>query len=88
MRKHNIGDKISLKGTLIRGVVYDYFEQEDTLYYVHTEKGDVVWFQSDVSELIWELVLQWSEFIYGEILREWKICLGVFLVGVLVGIII
>lgn len=88
MRKYNIGDKISLKGKLIRGVIYDLFEQADTLYYVHTDTGDDVWHESDTSELFERVIWQRVKVIANFVILNWKVCLGVFLAGVIIGVII
>lgn len=34
MRKFSVGQKVQIKGTLIRVRIVDYFEQSDTKYYV------------------------------------------------------
>ena len=88
MQKYNIGDRISLKGKLIRGVIYDLFEQADTLYYVHTDTWDDVWHESDTSDPFERVIWQWVVYIAKFVILNWKVCLGVFLVGLMVGIII
>ena len=63
--KYHKGQKVQDKRDLIRGRVVDYFEQDDTRYWIEHNNGVVTFLESELEPVI-------EERVFDFILRAWN----------------
>ena len=87
--KYQKGQKVQDKRDMIRGVVVDYFEQDDTRYWIETQSGKNYCFTESKLEPVFEARL--LEFILRAccfIKSDWTVSAIIFGLGFLGGLLL
>ncbi|MFK5282736.1 hypothetical protein ACI3PL_24535, partial [Lacticaseibacillus paracasei] len=86
--KYKIGQKLQDKRDLIRGRVVDYYEQDDTKYWIATKRGNLEFLESELEPVIEARVCDFCKRVWSWCLSDLISALVIFGLGFLGGILL